>query len=720
MVKLIKWLVIVLVALVLLLVLGIIVVASVVDPNDYKPDIIDQVKKHTGRDLLIEGDLSWQLWPPIGISVGKTQLNNTPAFGGTAMLRLDQVVVDVQILPLLSNTVIVDEVSIDGFYFHRITNENGKTNLDDLLVGETATEPETVTQEKSSGTSLQDIRLGKGISITNALLIDENQATKTSQQLELISLNVGQFAFDSWFDVGFEVKAELSQPAVLATVKWQSQLQLNRAMDHIKLRNGLMQVNASGEALPKPLSLRLDTAVDINLTDQRLIAEPLQLKIDNLELTAPLTITSLTTMPEVATDIVIKPFDARKLLTASGVVLETADEEVLTRVGLNSKIGFNVEKSLLDVADFTISLNDTHISGSARVQTGEKLVSRFNIAVDALNLDRYLPPPSESKNTEDEKSVGDDKAAAPDIRFLRSMDVEGKVSIGQLQANQVELSNINLNLLIKQGKLQVKPLIADIYKGTIRTDLTLNANPDVPEFQLQQSINGVQVGPLLKAVADTDMLSGATEFKAGISGRSLDPVIIQKTLNGNGQFMFRDGAVKGINIAQLVRDAQAKIKGEYSSDKVNTREPKQTDFSELSGTFSIVNGLLNNPDLTAFSPLLRIRGNGDINLPEQKLDYRTKVSIVGSLKGQGGKSAGDLERLTIPLLISGPFAKPEIKLDLEGAMKDKATAKLKEEGRKLEDKAKAKLEEKAKEKLGDKAKDKIGEKLKGLLNKSKE
>ena len=722
--KLLKWLIIVVVVLILLVVLAFAGLATFVDLNDHKPTIIELVKKNTGRDLTIEGELSWQLWPPIGISIGKTQLNNTLDFGGKEMLRLDQVVVDIQVLPLLSRTVIIDEIRIDGFYFHRITNGQGETNLDDLMAKgqdqpatEEAGQTDPSAAPESSGSPLADIQLGKGISITNAVVIDENLATGTRQQLDLVNFAIGQFAFDQWFDFTFEIKAELSEPPLLATATWQSQLKVNRAMDHIQLQEGLMLVNAEGEALPKQITLRLNTAIDVSLSEEKLVADPLQVQLNQLELTAPLTITGLTTSPQVATQISLTQFNARQLLAELGITLETTDEQAFTKVGLDSSLNFDVGKSQLSLPEITIVLDDTRISGEAAVQLGEILGSQFKLAVDDINVDRYLPPPAAEPTeapaeTEKEETTGE-QAPPPDLSFLKTLDVEGKATVGHLQISKVELDNISLDLLIREGKLRVKPLRADIYQGSVRTDLVLNANPEVPEFQVTQSISSVQVGPLLKAVADLDILTGATELNASISGRSLDPVTIQETLNGKGNFQFKNGAVKGINVAQLIRDGLAMLGMGSGDEETTSDQPKKTDFSELTGSFTIVNGLINNPDLKAYSPLLRVNGKGDINLPEQNLNYQTKIAVVGTLEGQGGKEAVDLGSLTIPLLIKGSFAEPDIELDMEGAMegaaKDKAKALAKKQTKKLEEKGK-KLEKKAKEKFGKELK-----KLEGLF-----
>ena len=69
---------------------------------------------------------------------------------------------------------------------------------------------------------------------------------------------------------------------------------------------------------------------------------------------------------------------------------------------------------------------------------------------------------------------------------------------------------------------------------------------------------------------------------------------MKKTLNGNAAFIFRDGAVKGVNIARMIREARAKLKGQTLPP---SDEPEQTDFAELTGTVTFTNGLAKNPDL---------------------------------------------------------------------------------------------------------------------------
>ena len=105
------------------------------------------------------------------------------------------------------------------------------------------------------------------------------------------------------------------------------------------------------------------------------------------------------------------------------------------------------------------------------------------------------------------------------------------------------------------------------------------------------------------------------------------------------------------------------------------------------------------------SPLLRVTGKGDINLPERSMDYLASASIVASLSGQGGKGLEDLKGLTIPVRISGPFSNLSYRPDVQAMIGDAAKAKIQE-----------KVDEQ-KQKIEEKVNDQIQNQLKGLFNK---
>jgi AsmA protein len=177
---------------------------------------------------------------------------------------------------------------------------------------------------------------------------------------------------------------------------------------------------------------------------------------------------------------------------------------------------------------------------------------------------------------------------------------------------------------------------------------------------------------------------------------------MRKTLNGDASFSFTDGAIKGVNIAALIRNAQAKLQGKPApGDDL----PNQTDFAEMKGTATVINGLVRNEDLSMKSPLLRITGKGKASLPDETIDYLLTTKIVGSLEGQSGKTLDELKGVAIPVRIGGTFSKPTYTPDLAAALGDAAKEKAKE---KIEEKTQDLL----KDKLGDETADQL---LKGLF-----
>ncbi|MBL4816162.1 MAG: AsmA family protein, partial [Shewanella sp.] len=197
-------------------------------------------------------------------------------------------------------------------------------------------------------------------------------------------------------------------------------------------------------------------------------------------------------------------------------------------------------------------------------------------------------------------------------------------------------------------------------------------------------VTGVQVRELLKDAADVDLLAGTANFSVKGKGRSLLVDNIKKNIAAKGKFEIADGALYGVNIPQMIREAQAKLSGGSSS--TNSSE-KKTDFTSMTGSFSVVKGVVSNPDLLMSSPLIRLSGAGTANIISEALDYQLTTAVVGSLEGQGGGDKDLLYGIEIPFLITGTMSEPKFALDTAGLF----DAKLKQEVEKVQDKLKDSL-----------------------------
>ncbi len=298
----------------------------------------------------------------------------------------------------------------------------------------------------------------------------------------------------------------------------------------------------------------------------------------------------------------------------------------------------------------------------------------FDVEVNQLDVDRYLAPaPAAAKQKP--------AASGPEHRFdlsgLRALRAAGTLKIGSLKANNVKGSNVGLAVKANGGRVDLNPVTADFYQGKLASAITINAVPSTPTFTVRHRFNGISVGPLLKDLADSDLLEGKGDVSADVTSQGNTVSALKKALTGSASLKLADGALKGIDIAGSIRGAKAKL-GALRGEQAQAADSRQrTEFSELTATFRIANGVARNNDLDMKSPLLRVGGEGEINIGEDSLNYLVKATIVGTTKGQGGRDAEELKGLTVPVRVAGPLSAPSYKLDFGAMASDTAKQELK-------------------------------------------
>ncbi|AUZ84007.1 AsmA family protein [Methylophaga nitratireducenticrescens] len=482
-------------------------------------------------------------------------------------------------------------------------------------------------------------------------------------------------------------------------------IEANLASEQHSITNLVISADIEDKNLPGGKS-KLDVTTNLiaNLADETLQVNDLAVKL------ADLTMNGRILAEKILSDdlafngnIQVKPFNLRKLAEDLQIELpEMADNSTLELVQLSSEISGS--KNSLNAKDLQLILDQSQLSGQFGISNFEKPAYSFNLTLDQIDADRYLPPVKE-----DEKNKANE-AATPTtpakngpselpLEALRDINAKGSLKIGKLKASGINSENIVITIDAKDGLIKLSPLSAELYQGKYQGNVNLDARGDSLKLAVDENLQGVQAGPLLQDLTGNDRISGTANANVRLNGSGKDIDAIKQNLNGNGAFSFTDGALKGINIAEAIRQAKAVLSGQKAAE---TNEPVQTDFSSLKGTFTANEGIVNNQNLELMSPLLRVTGAGDIDLPREVIDYSVRVSIVGTAKGQGGKALEDLKGITIPVKITGSFDNPRPKVDLASVLKEQATGEIK-----------AKAEEKLKEKLGDELGGLLGNKLGG-------
>ncbi len=242
----------------------------------------------------------------------------------------------------------------------------------------------------------------------------------------------------------------------------------------------------------------------------------------------------------------------------------------------------------------------------------------------------------------------------PDLRFLKPWHIAVGLQVDHLFLHGLDLGHLQATLSGKGGKFKLDPLRFELAGGQVSEKASLTVSRYPVRWSESVNIRGVQVQPVLMALADTDILKGVMQMETKLNGVGLLPAAAAGSLTGNGNVLLRDGMIKGFDIAGTLRNVMTF--GQQSG-------PRHTDFSQLSGSFKVRNGIAKNDDLFMASPLFRLTGYGEVNLKNRSMDYHVKPRLVGSLAGQGDTETAR-KGLVIPLRIVGPLDAPRVKVEM--------------------------------------------------------
>lgn len=374
----------------------------------------------------------------------------------------------------------------------------------------------------------------------------------------------------------------------------------------------------------------------------------------------------------------LKDLKIRNSIAGEGIPNKKLEINLLTQVS----VALDKKRLKLSLEEFIA--DQIEAKGEVNVAYGGKVPSiDGQLSFGEIDLDKFMPP-SDAPSQSDTKEKQATSTQEPDLSAMKLVNFKLDVTAESIKVANMLTSKWVMKLALKDGVLNLSKLNANLYKGKLSVTAQVDARQSVPSYSFEKSVEKVQIRELLKDAADVDLLAGSANFTVKGNGRSLITAKMKKNLAGKGQFEVSDGALYGVNIPQMLRDAQAKLSGDLSStDSVE----KKTDFTSLTGSFSLVNGVASNPDLLMASPLIRLSGAGTANIVTEALDYSLTTSVVGSLEGQGGGEREVLHGVEIPFAISGTFSEPKFALDT-AALFD---AKLKQEAEKVQDKLKDSL-----------------------------
>jgi AsmA protein len=722
--RILKYLAIALGAVIALLGLVIAYLSFAFDPNQFKAQIIQTVAQKQQRHLSINGNIGLHFFPKLGVdleNVALSEFQSTKEFASLSKAR-----VSLAFLPLLRQQIVIDKVALYDLKLQYGRDVNGKSNIDDLISVQNSEAKDAQQANNDRAKNAVQFEV-EGIEIKNAHIRIKDDKAQVQGQISSFNLNTGKLSNRSNTPFKLDTRLQLEQPKIDAQLQVTSEVQLSLvdatyALKDLKLdlqaqlEKDVSKLSVSSPLLGKNAETWFTEGIDIqaSMSDSKsssevklkantgkLLGKSPQLRFERVQLnlqqekgkaTSTINLVSPISFDSAQSLFELKGFKVDALIKDPSL----AQSEI--RIPLEGDIRLLLEQKKLD-ATLRSQFDESSINSSISIVDFAHPAIQFKLAIDRLNLDRYL---KNDTNTMANKTEQEQKPI--DLSILNKLNVQGQIELKQSQAKNLHFTEISIPLKIKAGELQVTDMRAQLYQGNIQGKISVSSDNKI---KISQSLNNININPLLKDFMQKDVLEGRGNLNLNIDTHGKLGSDFKKNLNGVITAKLNDGAVKGINLAKSLRDFKAKILNKTDQQQA-ANSTEKTDFSALSASIIFKDGIGKNDDLDMKSPFLRVGGSGMVNVRENNLDYTAKVMVVNTATGQDGTDLAQLKDINIPVRLSGPFDQLSYQILFaqigSDALKEAFKAKT------------APILEEKKRELKQKVNDQLKDKLKGFLN----
>ena len=294
------------------------------------------------------------------------------------------------------------------------------------------------------------------------------------------------------------------------------------------------------------------------------------------------------------------------------------------------------------------TINDQRVEGRIDVALDR---ARPFLDIDAsfgtLDVNRFVAPAQRGA------PAAPSAAATPvNLQPLQWADARLNLSVTRLLRPPYQVDGLALQASIDNGVLDLRQISGRAWGGSFSASGSANASDG--RLALRLNANGVDLQTLLSDTLGFDGLRGRGRVDADLSSRGSTVGALRGALNGRITLALRPAAIRGLDLPQTLRAWRTAPEG--SSVTVSGDLARQTEFSQLDGSFDVRNGIAHNTDLDGIADFLRVSGEGSIDLAQGRIDYLLRARVVNSASGRAGLEMVMLNGVTVPVDLHGPFS----------------------------------------------------------------
>ncbi|WP_423821551.1 AsmA family protein [Salinisphaera sp. SPP-AMP-43] len=655
----------------LLVVIALGIVRLSIDPEAYRAEIVSAVSRAVGRPVTIGGPIHMAAFPWLSVRFNDVEIANAQGFGDRPMAHIDQADISLRVWPLFTGRLGLGTLTFDGLNLHLIRKAAGQTNWQGIVHhlsgqswgGRPAGAPVRRSPDPSRMLPVSSLRIS-AVDIQSARIRYDDAVTDRVYRLSNADLQTGRISNGHPFRLETSGDLSWSGSHLSAAIHVVSLIEPN-VSDHFYRFSGLgVNVLARGAAVPGGLQeANLGASGDIDLEAGRFELENVTLQSAGLTLTGKIDGTGLNDQLSYNGRITVNEFSPRSIMQQLELAPpQTEAGSALTDASFDAQ--FNGTADAVHFKQIKARLDASTLVGTVDIHGFEARRYGFNLNLDTLDIDDYLPPGSaaQAQTSQPAETGGGaaQKAAEFDLALLRNLRMQGRLTIGSLTAAKLRISDAIADLSVADDVLHVSPLKADLYGGTVSLEGAVDAGAERPEYRVDGWLHQVGILPLLHDVVDSDRVQGTGSMELDLRAQGKQVAQLKRSLSGKLSFELTNGRLNGIDLAGMLLAAKA----QSGNDQSNTHNQSDgTGFRRFGGRFEIADGIATGRDLRLLTPRFSGHGQGRYGLPHNRLDYTLTVVVPQ----QSDAALAPLVGWQWPVHLQGSLLAPDYHVDMQAA-----------------------------------------------------
>jgi AsmA protein len=615
-----------------------------VNPNHYKGDLAAVVKQATGRDLQLPGDIKLSVFPWLALEVGPARLDNLPGFGEEPLLAFSHATFRVNFLPLLRRRLEVSRIDVDGLDLRLRRNAGGRGNWQDAPTPASSTTGTGAIRAPQSFASFADLSIRGG------------RVSYEELSIEHLNLETGSAALHGDIPVSLSFDVHRGDLSDAISVNAKFDVSADSTAKQLRLAAVTVRgtLNRPGEDRPIAWELSAPTLA-ANLAEASAQASGFALSYAGAHLSGNASAANLFEDLSLKGSVTLAPLILREFAPRVGMSIpNTRDAKAWSQ--LSGSADFDYASQAWTLENLRAQLDDTQLQGNLKYSAAEIPALKFDLGVDHIDLDRYRPLKG---------SVANHDGNNPPGEKANLLAADGTLTAAAANFLGMEFTDLRISVASKDGVTHMFPIDAHIDGGRYSGDITLDDRGAVRSVSINEHLNDIDMARLLARGSHKGRISGrgTLNLKGSARGQSVDALL--NTLSGHFDADLAEGALEGIDLEYQRDRAQALL--ERTPNQRN--DTKRTQFDAFKTSAEITNGIAVTRDLMISTPALKVTGQGSANLSTKAIDFQLLASIL---------KAPTQTLVDIPLKVTGTYADPAVKADIDSLAKDQLKQKLKD------------------------------------------